>query len=121
MQVALTPQALPHVPQFAMSVNRLASQPSLQEPLQLPQFGLQVQVPETQVALTPQALPQAPQCRGLDWRFCSQPSAGLPLQSPSPGGQEQTPSPQPAPGAQRFRSGRSCWDPWRGRRGRRAQ
>ena len=83
-------QALGQAPQWLGSVERLASQPFVALPSQLPNPGLHSipQVPALQLRVPfveLHALGQAPQCAGSFVKLTSQPLAGLPSQSANPG------------------------------------
>ena len=89
-QVWPIPQTVPHVPQLASSVCRLASQPSSLFMLQLPKPASQTVMPQpTPATQTPgvfgraQALPQVTQFEVVV-RSASQPLVALPSQLPNP-------------------------------------
>jgi hypothetical protein len=80
-------QAMPQPPQLAMSASRLASQPLVASPSQLPNPVAQLiaQVPWVQAAVPLvelQRVPQSPQWLVLVWRSVSQPFCLSPSQSP---------------------------------------
>jgi hypothetical protein len=83
LQIVGGVHALPHTPQFPLSVCKFASQPSLAVPLQSLQFGIHTipHAPAVQTGLAfgaaEQMEPQLPQLLVSDPVATSQPSAGL--------------------------------------------
>jgi len=90
-QAPFTPQLVPQLPQFDLSVARLASQPSFLLALQSPYPARHAHFPATHCWLAPQLVPQAPQFDLSVARFASQPFATWPSQLAVPAGQVHLP------------------------------